>query len=89
LGRVSAEEAVVVDDIISTGGTMREVVKALRSQGVRKVYAACVHALLVSGAADKILGAGAERIMASDTIPNDYIEYSVAGVLAEALEKTE
>lgn len=82
---VSAETVVVVDDIISTGGTMREVVKALKGRGARKVYAACIHALMVGGAAEKILGAGAERIIASDTVPNEYAEFSVAGVLAEAL----
>jgi len=87
LGEVSADTAVVVDDIISTGGTMVEVVKALKSRGVRRVYAACIHALLVDGAAKKILDAGAERIIASDTIPNDYMEFTVAGVLAEALSK--
>lgn len=86
-GEVSADTAVVVDDIISTGGTMVEVVKALKERGVEKVYAACIHALLVGGAAEKIAKAGAERIIASDTIPNDYAEFSVAGVLAEALSK--
>ena len=84
---VSAETAVVVDDIISTGGTMVEVVKALRSKGVKRIYTACIHALLVGGAAEKIRNAGAERIIASDTIPNDYAEFTVAGVLAEALSR--
>lgn len=87
LGEVSAEKAVVVDDIISTGGTMASVVKELKRMGVRKVYAACIHALLVGGAVEKIMGSGAERIIASDTIPNTYAEYSIIGLIEEAIRR--
>ena len=87
MGSVSAQIAVVVDDIISTGGTMAEVVKALKQMGVEKVYASCIHALLAPGAKDKIMSAGAERIIASDTIPNEYAEFTVAGVLSEAITR--
>jgi len=87
LGEVSAEKAVVVDDIISTGGTMASVVKELKRMGVRRVYAACIHALLVGGAVEKIMGSGAERIIASDTIPNSYAEYSIIGLVEEAIRR--
>jgi len=87
LEEVSAEKAVVVADIISTGGTMASVVKELKRMGVKRVYAACIHALLVSGAVEKIMGSGAERIIASDTIPNSYAEYSIIGLVEEAIRR--
>jgi len=77
------KNAIVVDDIISTGGTMVEVVKALKGMGAEKIYVACVHALMIGKASEKILNAGAEEIIASDTIPSEYSKYSVAEVLAE------
>jgi len=87
LEEVSAEKAVVVDDIISTGGTMASVIRELKKMGVKSVYAACIHALLVGGAVEKIMSSGAERIIASDTIPNSYAEYSIAGLIAEAIRR--
>jgi len=80
-----AGDIVVVDDIISTGGTMTEVIKALRRTGANDVYAACVHALMVGNAADKIFNAGAKQIIASDTIPNRYARYSVAEIIAREI----
>jgi len=87
LDEVSAEKAVVVDDIISTGGTMASVVRELKRKGVKRVYAACIHALLVGGAVERIMGSGAERIMASDTIPNSYVEYSIIELVEEAIRR--
>lgn len=79
------KNVIVVDDIISTGGTMVEVIKALKNMGAEKIYVACVHALMVGEAPQKIMGAGAEEIVASDTIPSEYSKYSVAGLLAEEI----
>ena len=76
-----------MDDIISTGGTMASVVKELKRMGVRRVYAACIHALLVGEAVERIMGSGAERIMASDTIPNSYAEYSIIRLIEEAIRR--
>jgi len=87
LEEISAEKAVVVDDIISTGGTMASVIRELKKMGVKSVYAACVHALLVGGAVEKIMGSGAERIIASDTIPNSYVEYSIVKLVEEAIRR--
>lgn len=81
-------EAVVVDDIISTGGTMVELIKLLKERGFQKIYATCIHALLVEGAVEKIFNAGADRIIASDTIPNKFAEYTVAGLISRELKKT-
>lgn len=87
LDGLPGKEAIIVDDIISTGGTMIQLVKILRERGFRKIYATCIHALLVGDAAERIFNAGAERIISSDTIPNKYADFSVAELIAEALKK--
>ncbi len=76
---------VVVDDIISTGGTMAKLVKAIKDMGVHRIIAACIHGLMVGNAAKKIIDAGAERIVSSDTIPSEYSKYSVAKILSEKI----
>ncbi|MEM3410271.1 MAG: ribose-phosphate diphosphokinase [Nitrososphaerota archaeon] len=80
-------EAIVVDDIISTGGTMVELIKLLKRRGFKKIYATCIHALLVGNAVERIFNAGADRIIASDTVPNRFAEYTVAGIISEELKK--
>lgn len=62
-------DVVIVDDIISTGGTMALAARVLRKQGARRVIAVCVHALLVGGALDKLLAAGISRVVAANTLP--------------------
>jgi ribose-phosphate pyrophosphokinase len=76
---------VVFDDVISSGGTMAKAVKALKAQGAVKVAAACTHALFMGGAEEKIRDAGADLIVASDSVETPFSKVSVAGVVAELL----
>jgi len=82
---VTGRKAVVFDDIISSGGTMAKAVKALKTQGAEKVAAACTHALFMGGAVEKIRDAGADIIVASDSVETPFSKVSVAGAVAELL----
>jgi len=84
---VKGKDAVVFDDIISTGSTMTSAVKILKSQGARRVYAACVHPLLIGDAKEKILREGALEIVGTDCVPSPVSVVSVAPVVAEALRR--
>jgi ribose-phosphate pyrophosphokinase len=84
---VKNRTAIVFDDIISSGGTMIKAVNWLKEQGASKVYAACVHPLLIGDTKDKILKAGAEAVVGTDTVPSSVSEVSVAPLIAEALKK--
>ncbi len=76
---------VIIDDIISTGGTMAEAIKQLRKQGVKKVYVACTHGLFAGKAIEKLQKAGCDEIIATDTIQTEFSKVSVASVLREIL----
>jgi ribose-phosphate pyrophosphokinase len=84
---VEGRDVIVFDDIISTGGTIARAVKMLKSQGARRVYAACVHPLLIGEAKQKILGNGAEEIVGTDSIPSSVKTVSLAPLIAEALAR--
>ena len=84
---VKGKDAVVFDDIISTGGTMAEAVKILKELGARRVYVACTHPLMLGNSESKILNNGAEGILGTDTIPGKFSSVSVAKVIAESLSK--
>jgi len=78
-------DVVIVDDIISTGGTMANGVRIIKDQGARKIVAACTHALLIGDAKNKLKEAGVDEIVGTDTIESDVSRVSVANIIAEAL----
>jgi ribose-phosphate pyrophosphokinase len=84
---VQGRDVIVFDDIISTGGTIARAVKMLKTQGARRVYAACVHPLLIGEATQKILQNGAEEIIGTDSIPTSVRTVSLAPLIAEALAR--
>lgn len=83
---VAGRDVVIVDDIISTGGTIALAAKSLSGAGPRRVYVACTHALLVAGALDKIYWWGVEEVVATDTVASPVSKVSVAGPLSESVK---
>ncbi len=66
LGSVSGL-AVVVDDIISTGGTVAGIASSLSSRGIETVVAAS-HALLIGDALERLMKSGVRRVYALQTV---------------------
>lgn len=83
---VKDRDVIILDDIISTGGTMAESIALLKSQGAHEVYVACVHPVLSSNATLKLFRAGVKEIIATDTIDKGVSVVSVAPVIADALK---
>ena len=80
---VENRDVIIVDDIISTGGTVVEAAKKLYELGARSVSAACVHAVLADYAAIKLFNSGIRDILATDTIECAFSRVSVAKLIAE------
>lgn len=85
--KVQGRDVIVFDDIISTGGTIARAIKMLKSQGARRVYAACVHPLLIGEAKTKIMKSGAEEIVSTDSIISSVRTVSLAPLITEALAR--
>ncbi len=79
---LSGRDAVIVDDIISTGGSVAKCAELLKRYGARRIIAACTHALLVGSAEQKMKEAGVNEIIASNTIPNRYGKVDVSSLIA-------
>ncbi len=78
----------IIDDIISTGGTMAHSIKELKRQGSKTVLVACTHGLFVGGAKEKLLSADCDEIVSTDTIETEFSKVSVAETIAQTLQKT-
>lgn len=79
----------IIDDIISTGGTMTHSIKELKKQGAKRVFVACTHGLFIGGAIEKLLAADCDDIISTDTIETDFSKVSVADCIADTLLKTD
>jgi ribose-phosphate pyrophosphokinase len=83
---VKGKTVIIFDDIISTGGTIVGAAKILKEQGAEKVYTACVHGLLIGDAEKRILQAGVEEIVSTDSVPSHNSKVSLAPLISEELK---
>lgn len=83
---VKDQTVIILDDIISTGGTIVGAAKILREQGAKHIFCACVHGLLIGDAQKRILDAGVEEIVGTDSVPGDVSKVSLAPLLSQELK---
>jgi len=81
----ASRPVVIVDDIISTGGTIATAAKMLYQQGATDVYAGCVHGVLIGGAYVHLKASGIRDVFCSDTIERGCSRLSAAASIAAAL----
>lgn len=83
---VKDKTAIIFDDIISTGGTIVGAAKILRDLGAKHVFTACVHALLIGDAEKRILDAGVEEIVGTDSVNSPVSKVSLAPLISKELK---
>jgi ribose-phosphate pyrophosphokinase len=91
-GDVNGRDCVVVEDIITTGGTIAKLATALRTQGANKVLVAATHPVLTGNAVERLKNAGIDEVIVTDSVPippeklgPPLTVLSVAPLLAEAI----
>jgi len=83
---VKGRDVLVVDDIISTGGTVRAAGIVLREAGAARVIAVCSHPLLVGDAMEKLESAGIREVVGTNTVPSEVSKVDVSEAIAEHLK---
>ena len=83
----ASRSVVIVDDIISTGGTIATASGMLYQQGAKDVFAVCVHGVLSGGAYVRLMAAGIRDVICSDTIEQGCSKISAASQIANAIEE--
>ncbi|NYT00224.1 MAG: ribose-phosphate diphosphokinase [Methanocellales archaeon] len=83
---VANRDVILIDDMISTGGTMAEAIELLRRQKSNDTYIACIHPILAKNAVVKLFKAGVKEIIATDTVEGGVSIISVAPLIARALD---
>ncbi len=92
IGEVEGKIAIMIDDMILTGGTLIAGAEALREAGASEVYACATHGLFPGNAFEKIAASELAQVTVTDTVPIDPINrpanldvLPVSGLLAETI----
>ncbi len=83
--KVAGRDLILVDDMISTGGSIIKATQFLKKQKCKRVYVACTHALLMNNAEKKIRKAGVTRIISTNTIPGKTSVVDISNTIAKAI----
>jgi ribose-phosphate pyrophosphokinase len=94
IGDVSGKKAIIIDDIIDTGGTIIQVVEALKAEGATEVFACCTHPVFSSPAIKGLENAELSEVVVTNTIPippekrtKNTVVLSVANIFGEAIRR--
>jgi ribose-phosphate pyrophosphokinase len=96
IGDVDGKNVIMVDDMITTAGTMTEAVKILRAHGVKEIYMSATHAVFAPPAMERLLSCPFTKLAVTDTIPignradpikDRLVVLSVAELLGEAIRR--
>ncbi len=97
VGDVEGATGIIIDDLISTGGTLVRAAKAARAHGASKIIACVAHGLFMPGSEKTLADPAIDRIMALDAVPpfrlgsgpvRDKLEMiPAAPLLAEAIRR--
>jgi ribose-phosphate pyrophosphokinase len=82
---VRGKNIAIIDDIISTGGTMAKAIEHLKREGAKKIYVACIHGLFAGDAIKRLTMAECEEIISTDTICSKYSKVSIVPSIAQLL----
>ena len=95
IGDVKDKTAIVVDDMIDTGGTLVQGMESLKAAGAGPILACAAHPVFSGPAIERIKDSPAEKIIVTDTVPlseearqcDKIIQLSVGELLAEAIRR--
>lgn len=94
MGEVKGKHAVIVDDMVTTAGSLIEAVDAIKNEGAMDVYATVTHPVLSGPAIERIKKSPLKELMVTDTIPIEKDKHlkkikvlSVAPLLGEAIKR--
>jgi ribose-phosphate pyrophosphokinase len=94
IGEVEGRTALIVDDMIDTGGTLVRGATTLKQKGAERVFACCVHGVFAADAVEKVCNSQLEQVVTTNSIPLSAAGQqcarikvlSVAKLLAEAIK---
>jgi ribose-phosphate pyrophosphokinase len=85
IGEVAESTVVIIDDLISTGGTLLGAAKACEEAGAKRVLAAAAHGVFVGKANQVLADQGLDRVFVTDTIAPFRLDPTLIGGKVKSL----
>lgn len=82
---VVGRDLILVDDMISTGGSIIKATEFLKKRKCKKIFVTCTHGILIENAKNKIKKAGVTQIVSTNTVPGRTAVVDVSSVIAKAI----
>lgn len=86
--KVDGMNAILIDDMISTGGSIVKACEVLKKQKIGNIIVFCTHAILVDNAFEKIINSGVKEIISTNSIPSICSKVDLSLILSDALVNT-
>ena len=94
IGDVKGKNAIIIDDIVDTAGSLCEGAKALKERGVEQIFACCTHGILSDPAVQRIDDSPIDQLIITNTIPlpkdkhsSKIVSLSIAPAIGEAIAR--
>ncbi len=94
IGDVEGKNAIIIDDIVDTAGSLCEGARALKERGVKSIYACCTHGILSDPAVQRIDDSPIDELVITNTIPlpkdkhsSKIVSLSIAPAIGEAITR--
>jgi len=83
---IKNRDLILVDDMISSGGSIIKATGFLKKQGAGRIFVACSHAILINDAEKKIRKAGVREIVSTNTISGRTAKVDVSDIISKSIK---
>jgi len=81
--KTNMKSAVIVDDVVSGGSTLKKAARILKNSGVEEIYAIVTHVLIQKGVENELFKAGIKEIISTDSVENKFSKISLAPLIVD------